>query len=91
MAIAQMHDGGIFVMAALRHRDECARTHLAQRLQVELPVLPAVLFGEFPDALAVQCGGEFVGRQHGQCAAQQIAFGLRLQRGKTFTVGKTVQ
>ena len=91
MAIAQMHDRGILVIAALRHRDECARAHLAQRFQVVFFELPAVLFGELLDALAVQAGGEFVGRLYGQRAAQQIACRLRLERGKTFGVGKTVQ
>ncbi len=78
-------------MTALRHRDERARAHLAQRFQVEFLELPALLFGKLLDALAVQRGREFVGRQHGQRAAQQIALGLRLERGKTFSVGKTVQ
>src|SRR3972149_4549327 len=88
--VTQMHDRGIIVRAALRYRTESAGTHFPESLEIVFLVRPAVLSGELSDALAIARGRQFVGRQHRQLAAQQIAFSTRAQCGIPVRVAMTV-
>ena len=91
MLVTQVHDGGIFRVAALRHGDERARAHLAQRLHVELFMLPVVLLCQLLDAHAVLPRCQFVRRQRGEFAAQQVTRCHRLDSVKRLRFGITVE
>lgn len=47
MCVVQMHDGGIFVRAALRYSHESARAQLVQFLKIKFNMLPAMLLCEY--------------------------------------------
>ena len=86
--VAQPHDGRVVLVAALRHRAERAGAHFAQTPEVVFFACPAVLFGEHLHPFAVCARRQFVRRQHGQLAAQHIAFSLRTDCRKA--VGGTI-